>query len=286
MYTVTSIAVFFNGLDQRCVLHVDGPLSCRICLLSARKQHVGVIRRHRALLFVHRTARAGWLLCLRYNGPAGRRQTPSAFGHVLIAFLSRPAPALGPWSARPPGWRCRLSPGPARDAVCGVWRVAHMPEARGYHTYMSSSRGSLPNFLGCSLGPSPFASAIKCHQKSTAHATRLGRPLSVGSLAPSPGHPAAGRCGRVVPVLPLLLCTRPARARPSFGGQSPRTSSRGVLPGGPNTLSVSSVIHPRLSFVAHKSSSRQMGIRLLRAWCCCGRAARCTLERGDAPWFM
>jgi hypothetical protein len=128
MYTVTSIAVFFNGLDQRCVLHVDGPLSCRICLLSARKQHVGVIRRHRALLFVHRTAGAGWLLCLRYNGPAGRRQTPSAFGHVLIAFLSRPAPALGPWSARPPGWRCRLSPGPARDAVCGVWRICQRRE--------------------------------------------------------------------------------------------------------------------------------------------------------------
>jgi hypothetical protein len=56
-------------------------------------------------------------------------------------------------------------------------------------------------------------------------------------LSTPPGHPTAGRCGRrVVPVLPLLLCTRPApaRARPSIGGQRPsaplRASSRRVLP--------------------------------------------------------
>jgi hypothetical protein len=31
-----------------------------------------------------------------------------------------------------------------------------------------TNRGALPNFLGgCSLDPFPFASAIKCHQKST-----------------------------------------------------------------------------------------------------------------------
>jgi hypothetical protein len=80
------------------------------------------------------------------------------------------------------------------------------------------------------------------------------------ALSTPPGHPAAGRCVRVVPVLPLLLCTRPARARPSIGVKAPlplRASSRGVLPGAPNALSVSSVFHPRLSLVAHSSSSRQ-----------------------------
>jgi hypothetical protein len=72
---------------------------------------------------------------------------------------------------------------------------------------------------------SQVASTIS-HQMSDvtkrAHPTRLGRPSSVGSFAPPPGHPAAGRwavcVSRVVPVLPLLLCTRPARARPSIGG--------------------------------------------------------------------
>jgi hypothetical protein len=36
-----------------------------------------------------------------------------------------------------------------------------------------------------------------------------------------------------------------------------RASSRGVLAGAPNTLSVSSVIHPQWSLVAHSSSIRQ-----------------------------
>jgi hypothetical protein len=84
-------------------------------------------------------------------------------------------------------------------------------------------KGSLPNPLGCSLGPLPFASAIKCHQKSTSNSA--GSP--VGSLAPHtppPGHPAAGRCGRVVPVPPLLICTRPAPCASSAfdWGSTPR----------------------------------------------------------------
>jgi hypothetical protein len=72
-------------------------------------------------------------------------------------------------------------------------------------------------------GPSPFASAIKCHQKSTCNSAGS----SVGSLAPPRATPRLGGAGgRVVPVLPLLLCTRPARARPSVGGQSPPPAPR------------------------------------------------------------
>jgi hypothetical protein len=54
--------------------------------------------------------------------------------------------------------------------------------AKAHHSYRShgSSRGSRPNFLGCSLGPFPFASAIKSHQKSTCNSAGS----SVGSLAP------------------------------------------------------------------------------------------------------
>jgi hypothetical protein len=100
-----------------------------------------------------------------------------------------------------------------------------------------SSQGGSPHFSGVLVGPPPpFASAIKCHQKSTSNSAGS----SVGSLAPPPpGHPAAGRCGRVVPVLPLLLCTLPARARPSVGGQStppaPRQLPWSPPPPGPRT---------------------------------------------------
>jgi hypothetical protein len=52
------------------------------------------------------------------------------------------------------------------------------------------SRGSLLSSLGCSLDPPTFASAIRCHQKSTSNSNSAGS--SVGSLAPPPGHPAAG----------------------------------------------------------------------------------------------
>jgi hypothetical protein len=73
------------------------------------------------------------------------------------------------------------------------------------------------------------------------------------SLAPPPGHPAAGRCVRVVPVLPLLLCTRPARARPSIGGQSPTHAPRQrQLPWSPPRGPERTVrFYPRLSVVAH-----------------------------------
>jgi hypothetical protein len=76
----------------------------------------------------------------------------------------------------------------------------------------------------------------KCHQMSSKEHVQLGWVVRWVLSTPL-GHPAARRCVRVVSVLPLLLCTRPARARPSVGGQSPtaqlplRASSRGVLPG-------------------------------------------------------
>jgi hypothetical protein len=53
------------------------------------------------------------------------------------------------------------------------------------------------------LDPFPFASAIKCHQKSTYNSAPAWVVRWILSTPPS--HPAAGRCGRVVPVLPLRL---------------------------------------------------------------------------------
>jgi hypothetical protein len=60
-------------------------------------------------------------------------------------------------------------------------------------------RGSVPNFLGCSLGPSRSQVPSKEH-------IQLGWVVR-WILSTPPGHPAAGRCCRVVPVPPLLLCT-------------------------------------------------------------------------------
>jgi hypothetical protein len=107
-------------------------------------------------------------------------------------------------------------------------------------------QGGYSQFPGVLVGPPPLR---KCHQMSS-----KGQHMQLGwvvrwVLSTPPGHPAAGWCGRVVPVLPLLLCTRPARACPSVGVKAPlplRASSRGVPPRGPNTLSVSSANHPRL----------------------------------------
>jgi hypothetical protein len=79
-----------------------------------------------------------------------------------------------------------------------------------------SCRGALPNSLGCSLDPFPFASAINHqmpHVIKRAHATRRpGGWVVRWVLSTPPGHPAAGWCGRVVPVPPLLLCILALRA--------------------------------------------------------------------------
>jgi hypothetical protein len=128
-------------------------------------------------------------------------------------------------------------------AQCPVPRsTAHSPSA-GAGGLSSISWGA-----GCSLDPPlPPRSQVPsnaimpyaiCHQKSTSNSA--GSP--VGPLAPPPPGPPRGWgwghwgwgggaavCRVVVPVassastsplLPLLLCTRPARARPSVGGQS------------------------------------------------------------------
>jgi hypothetical protein len=101
------------------------------------------------------------------------------------------------------------------------------PPAASCRLPVPARRGALPNFLGCSLGPFPFA-IRKCHQMSSKEHMKLGWVVR-WVLSTPPGHPTAGRCGRVVPVLPLLLCTRPARAQPSVGGPPPPPPSRSAL---------------------------------------------------------
>ena len=83
-------------------------------------------------------------------------------------------------------------------------------------------QGISPQFPGVLVGPPHVR---KCHQMSSKEHIQLGWVVR-WVLSTPPGHPAARRCVRVVPVLPLLLCTRPARARPSVGGQSPTPAPR------------------------------------------------------------
>jgi hypothetical protein len=80
-----------------------------------------------------------------------------------------------------------------------------------------SKQGISPQFPGVLVGPPHVR---KCHQMPSKEHIQNSQLGWVVRWVPStpPGHPTAGRCVRVVPVLPLLLCTRPARARPSIGG--------------------------------------------------------------------
>jgi hypothetical protein len=126
----------------------------------------------------------------------------------------------------------------------------HTPRSQ-VPSHVTGDLSSIPWGARWTSPRSTFASAIKCHQKSKEH-IQLGW-IVRWVLSTPPGHPAARRCVRVVPVLPLLLCTRPARARPSIGGQSPTHAPRQrQLPWSPPRGPERTVrFYPRLSVVAH-----------------------------------
>ena len=98
----------------------------------------------------------------------------------------------------------------------------------------AEARGGGPgdhlNFLGCSLDPPTFASAIKCHQKSTSNSAGS----SVGSLAPPRATPRLGGVYVSCQYFPcsFVLALRELGLRLGVKAQLPlRASSRGVLPG-------------------------------------------------------
>jgi hypothetical protein len=132
---------------------------------------------------------ASWNRFFSHMGPRGARSGSEPW-----------APPSTPWPTAAPG-------GAGREAGRGGLCIALRPQ------------GVSTQFPGVLVGPLPVR---KCHQMSSkghmGTCNSAGSP--VGSLAhththprtPPPGHPTAGQCGRAVPVLPLLLCTRPARA--------------------------------------------------------------------------
>jgi hypothetical protein len=76
-------------------------------------------------------------------------------------------------------------------------------------------------------------------------------------LSTPPGHPTAGRCVRVVPVPPLLLCTLPARARPSIGGQSPTPAPRQLPWSPPRGWRTGRLAHPTFCSLTFRRSRSQ-----------------------------
>jgi hypothetical protein len=92
------------------------------------------------------------------------------------------------------------------------------------------AQGSLLSSLGCSLDPPTFASAIKCHQKSTSNSAGS----SVGSLASPRATPRLGGVYVSCQYFPcsFILALRELGLRLGVKARLPlRASSRGVLPG-------------------------------------------------------
>ena len=116
----------------------------------------------------------------------------------------------------------------AHLSALGSWLLGPHPHARP--PTPNPNRGSLLYFLGCSLDPPTFASAIKCHQKSTSNSAGS----SVGSLAPPRATPRLGGVYVSCQYFPcsFVLALRELGLRLGVKAQLPlRASSRGVLPG-------------------------------------------------------
>jgi hypothetical protein len=158
------------------------------------------------------------------------------------------------------GWsvvfRGRSGPGPAIRGPGPVPRPGAPP---GQLAASHATQGVSSQFPGVLVGPPPVR---KCHQVSSKEHIQLGWVVRWVLNTPPPGHPAAGRCRRVVPVPPLLLCTRPARSRPSIGGRRPTPAPRQLPWSPPRGWRSRRSPHSNFSRFAHKtavSNSRPIG---------------------------
>ena len=138
------------------------------------------------------------------------------------------------------------------------------------------------------MDPPTFASAIKCHQKSTSNSAGS----SVGSLAPPRATPRLGGVYVSCQYFPcsFVLALRELGLRLGAKAQLPlRASSRGVLPAPPNALSVSSGFHPRDSRFAISSHGCKLETRdhCSASWPCAESASpppSPTKSREDGAW--
>jgi hypothetical protein len=127
----------------------------------------------------------------------------------------------------------RLAQTQTEDFPCPVYPIrCRPPSGAGVPTPLLGAPPTGGTHFESQGGSSQFPGVLvgtphvrKCHQMSSKEHIQPGWVVR-WVLSTPPGHPAARRCVRVVPVLPLLLCTRPARARHSVGGQSPTPAPR------------------------------------------------------------
>jgi hypothetical protein len=179
------------------------------------------------------------------------------------------------------------------DAVCSGCRRRRHGYNRTSDTKPPSerqcSRGALPNFLGCSLDPFPFASAIKCHQKSTCNSA--GSSVVRWVLSTPPGPPTGGWTVRPCRASTSLAPLYSPRARQPFGwGSKPplplRASSRGVIPGAGALAGYRTPILAGLPIETAVASRPQIGMRLLRGVVRLWSSRAMHSGAGDAPWVM
>jgi hypothetical protein len=169
---------------------------------------------------------------------------------------------LGRWRWR---WRCWLLGLGLGQPGSGAWGSCRLSAA---------GRGPLLSSLGCSLlvGPPPhtFASAIRCHQKSTSNSAGS----SVGCWVLSTPPRATPRLGGVyVPCqcqyfpCSFVLALRELGLRLGVKARLPLRAPR-QLPWSPPRGPERAVrFYPRLSLVAHSSSSLQIEIERNNALC-------------------
>jgi hypothetical protein len=118
-------------------------------------------------------------------------------------------------------------------------------------------QGGSSQFPGVLVGPPHVR---KCRQMSPKEHIQLGWVVRWVLSTPPRATPRLGGVYVSCQYFPcsFVLALRKLGLRLGVKAQLPlRASSRGVPPGAPNALSVSSVFYPRLSLVAHSSSSHQ-----------------------------
>ena len=151
--------------------------------------------------------------------------------YVQVLFIRHSGPRLYPLTKSVGLQTSSMSCPPTYDAHKNIrWFKTRWCVLRRCGFRRPYCRGSLPNSLGCSLDPPPFASAIKCHQKSTSNSAGS----SVGSLAPPRATPRLGGVYVSCQYFPcsFVLALRELGLRLGVKAQLPlRASSRGVLPG-------------------------------------------------------